>query len=393
MNDSNLFKYIVVTPSVINNQIRISYHTLVYNSYLEYTKEDDIEFKNSIIIKPKEIEFDYETIDKRIVCNIKISNLELNTKYIFRIRYLDNYSEIHSFKTFNNKVEYDMLMFCDFQHFNNNVTHPFIKMMKEKCDSKFMICSGDLVDTGGRILEWDWFFKDDTFNDMILATTCGDHEYWKTPFPNVIHMERPFIFNSIFNNEKNGITNALNTNYYIYYNRTLIIFLDMDNSNNSYGTLFDDEVSWFIETLKNQSNNYDYLMVVMHKSIYGSKEVDPNVRKYLTNKFNYLFDKYQVDLVLSGHDHIYSRTYPIRNDEINDEGIIYLDLGSSGNKFRNPTIDLYEDNLHAKVINLKENNYCLGAYLRIKYDKIIVDIYNNFNILMDSFIINKKNRG
>lgn len=45
-----------------------------------------------------------------------------------------------------------------------------------------------------------------------------------------------------------------------------------------------------------------------------------------------LFVEYQVNIVVSGHDHAYMRTEPMKGMEINDKGPIYLTLGAGGNR-------------------------------------------------------------
>ena len=71
----------------------------------------------------------------------------------------------------------------------------------------------------------------------------------------------------------------------------------------------------------------------MHKSLYGDPKQDSAVRNFAP-VFTSVFDKHKVDLVISGHDHEYSRTKPLSNGVEASNGTIYLDLGNSGNKKR-----------------------------------------------------------
>lgn len=53
-----------------------------------------------------------------------------------------------------------------------------------------------------------------------------------------------------------------------------------------------------------------------------------------------LFEKFQVDLIYENHDHALKRTYPIYNNEINEErGIIYVGDGGGGVSQRRPDPD------------------------------------------------------
>ncbi|HZK39406.1 MAG TPA: metallophosphoesterase, partial [Clostridia bacterium] len=75
-------------------------------------------------------------------------------------------------------------------------------------------------------------------------------------------------------------------------------------------------------------------VVLMHHSIYGSGG-EPNGAN-LWRFYAPVFDRYGIDLVLSGHDHTHCRTYPIKNNKIvsDGQGVVYLCANSaSGSKY------------------------------------------------------------
>ena len=59
-----------------------------------------------------------------------------------------------------------------------------------------------------------------------------------------------------------------------------------------------------------------------------------------------LFVKYNVNLVLSGHDHAYMRTTPMVGMDRSDTGPIYLTLGAGGNR---------EEHAHGYIHNTPED--------------------------------------
>jgi predicted phosphodiesterase len=70
-------------------------------------------------------------------------------------------------------------------------------------------------------------------------------------------------------------------------------------------------------------SSVDWIIVAMHRQMYGSPtgpvhEWDSG----LIDAYHPLFQKYGVDLVLSGHNHIYERNYPLAYDDSDDEPII-----------------------------------------------------------------------
>ena len=129
----------------------------------------------------------------------------------------------------------------------------------------------------------------------------------------------------------------------------------------------------------------------MHKSLYGDVKQDSAIKK-IAPVFIKVFDQYKVDLVISGHDHEYSRTKPLKNNEVNDNGTIYLDLGSSGDKRRNTGESIICSSLYDKYIDIKENNYSLGLIGTIENNVLSLEVRNQHYDIVDQVKINLKNR-
>ena len=169
----------------------------------------------------------------------------------------------------------------------------------------------------------------------------------------------------------------------------------MNNSNVASGARFDSQARWFEKTLDSLSGTYKYLIVFMHKSIYGSSIVDGVVAKKLRPQWAPLFSKYDVDLVLSGHDHIYSRTYQLYDGKPTSDGkgTYYLDMGSSGDKRRSVDASLSEqDGIHQKVIDLKTLGLSFACNVEVTSRNMKVTVYNQNKEIVDSFTIKAKKR-
>ena len=65
-----------------------------------------------------------------------------------------------------------------------------------------------------------------------------------------------------------------------------------------------------------QNKDIDWIFVMFHKPMYSplSKQFEEYI---VRNKYQPIFDKYGVDLVISGHNHIYSRTLPLSFNKLN----------------------------------------------------------------------------
>ncbi|MGZ5486244.1 MAG: metallophosphoesterase, partial [Nitrososphaeraceae archaeon] len=103
----------------------------------------------------------------------------------------------------------------------------------------------------------------------------------------------------------------------------------------------------------NQNKNIEWIFVMFHKPMYSS--ISKQLEEYIIrDKYQEIFDKYNVDLVIQGHNHIYSRTLPLsfnkqqisepildqtnianstnNNTFTNPNGIIFLVVGTGGDE-------------------------------------------------------------
>mmetsp|Transcript_38212 Transcript_38212/g.50334 ORF Transcript_38212/g.50334 Transcript_38212/m.50334 type:complete len:505 (-) Transcript_38212:297-1811(-) len=77
-----------------------------------------------------------------------------------------------------------------------------------------------------------------------------------------------------------------------------------------------------------------WVIVIMHapwyhSNIFHQNETEPMQMK---NSMEHLFEKYDVNLVLSGHVHAYERTYPMLHGSIASSGPTYITVGDGGNR-------------------------------------------------------------
>ena len=390
--------YLITTSagSDISNSVGISWHSSKSGSYLIYQKEESTEV---IEVEPNEeywsIEESYMSDpyqSKRYVCTVDLTNLDSNTKYYYKIISGDVSSNVYTFKTANNSNKYTFLSFVDFQYSENKNTLSLVKFFTQKTpDANLITCSGDITDEGYREQSHRYLFDSDVFSNSILAFGTGDHEYWGTNTSPIKMMQRPYSYNKLFNNPDNGCEGYLNSSYYFKYNTTLFVFLDCGDSNvSSSSDIFTKQANWLDNVLSTEKD-YDFIIVCMHKSLYGDPKQDSTVRKFAP-KFTTIFDKHKVDLVISGHDHEYSRTKAINNGEIVLTGTVYLDLGNSGAKTRATGDEIKTSNLYAKYIDIKEKNYALGIVGKVEDDKLIIEVRTQAYTLVDEVTIEKKIR-
>lgn len=95
------------------------------------------------------------------------------------------------------------------------------------------------------------------------------------------------------------------------------------------------------------STDADWKMVFMHKSPYSlGKDIKWPDACYLQESLAAVCDETNVDLVMSGHDHMYVRTKPLNDNKVVDQkdGTTYILAGATGSKryeFRKFILDNY----------------------------------------------------
>lgn len=160
-----------------------------------------------------------------------------------------------------------------------------------------------------------------------LVVTPGDLSYEETGecFYNVT---KPIIskLKIAFGNHDNEVDESfeLREEYMSYFNLTRP-FYSFDH-NNSHFLMMDSSIApsklsaqyYFVqEDLEKASNNSDtkWIFVLIHKPLYSSQgKHPPDIQTAYI--YHPLFDKYNVDIVISGHNHWYERTLPVKFNNI-----------------------------------------------------------------------------
>jgi 3',5'-cyclic AMP phosphodiesterase CpdA len=97
-----------------------------------------------------------------------------------------------------------------------------------------------------------------------------------------------------------------------------------------------EQYKFVVNDLKKANNNpyLDWIVVMFHKPFYSS--LTSHSQEYIMReKYQPLFDKYGVDIVLQGHNHFYDRTLPLQFNPQNISKPI-VDESNNPNKFLNP---------------------------------------------------------
>ena len=230
----------------------------------------------------------------------------------------------------------------------------------------FIAGVGDQVDTaeGGDEVEYRNFFAPVEFRSIPFAPAVGNHDrHYLFQYHFNLPNEQKFdpIVNSTNNNSTEIGTVEAAGNYWYLYNNALFVVLnssaypDSAAAARSYIERFDKTLSAAVSANKGK---FTWLFVQHHKSTASVAQhiADKDIQYYVETGFEKLMDKYNVDFVLAGHDHVYARSFvmkdgkPVNKDKDkfnNPGGTIYLTATTaSGLKYYNvfDADGLYEKN-------------------------------------------------
>lgn len=319
--------------------------------------------------------------------SVILKNLKPNITYAYRVGSLQNWSEWNQFKTaIDGDSSFQFVFFGDPQNdIKEHVSRIFREAFMKVPEAKFWLFSGDITSEPEDAQFEQFYFAagfifrmipsvmvpgnhDNEFkmeNGKIVLNQKGKKERTKIPPP---------TWRAQFNLPENGIPGFEESSYYFDYQGARFIML------NSNDRLIEQAV-WMEKLLADNPNNWT--IVSFHHPLYsaGRERDDRETR----DAFLPLFDKYNVDLVLTGHDHAYSRSYKLKKGQIvsdDQPGTVYV-VSVSGPK-------MYEVNTQYSELTAKiGGNVQLFQSISISKKQLKYESYTSTGDLFDSFELKK----
>lgn len=177
--------------------------------------------------------------------------------------------------------------------------------VKNNPDVSFMVSAGDQVNTATSEEEYAAYLGATTLSSLPVATTIGNHD--STSLQYSYHYNNPNTLENSGEEYTKGKTQA-GTDYYYRYGNMLCIVLDTNN----YNCATHENV---IKKAISENEDATWKVVMFHQDIYGSGlDHSDSDGMILRTQLTPIMDKYDIDVVLQGHDHTYSRTYQLTGD-------------------------------------------------------------------------------
>lgn len=277
--------------------------------------------------------------------------------------------------------------------------------LKEVPNPAFMMHAGDVVENGDNVNQWNYFFKSvgDSVASIPHFATIGNHDAIATG------SDPRFYFNLHFNHPNNGGVSAMDPEYVDDLTHYHLKLLAQQANETVYSYNYGDahfvvlntgayaaQDQYIIEAQRKwleldlESNSCSkWTVVLFHEPVYhrlGGNESRP-----------WLYDvieKYNVDLVIQGHSHLVTRTYPMKDGKIVSKenidsitqgtGTVYTTIGSTALNHDSMGTRNVEE---CAVIKTPESEQPTYTVVNVKDDKLVMTVKQVNGLVVDSFEI------
>jgi predicted phosphodiesterase len=260
------------------------------------------------------------------VGEVALTNLEPNTKYFYRVVCTDGEGRKAEGKPLTFMTApgvgdaFSFAVIGDTQR-NPVVTAKVAKLMWERRPN-FVVHVGDVVDDGAAKAQWTGdLFKpcNELFGRVAVFPCIGNHEKDHPHYYRYFALPKP--------------------EYYYSYTYGNTDFFVLDTNTKRDLTVKGEQCKWLEKALA--ASTAKWKVCYHHHPAYSSDDNDfGNSWKGPTTAGDVrvrdlvaLYEKYNVDVVLNGHIHVYERTWPIRAGKVDQKaGIVYVTSGGGGGR-------------------------------------------------------------
>ena len=338
---SSSIRYLSVTAGSLVSEANLTWFSPSETAgQVFWTSADDTDFANASVFDASSSAS--EEVDGYYINRAKVTDLTPGTDYLYRVGEGDNLSPSY---TFHAPEDSDTLRFTaigdpqlgkplDQLDSQKNIWHKVLNKIKYHFpDSSLLVSLGDQVNNYDAQEAYAALLDQGVLYSMELAPVKGNHEQGGHQYSE--HFTLPNL-STLGTCDDDG-----DGDYWFVRGNTLFMILDVI-----------DETKWgeheqFIADTCAANPDVKWRIVCSHYSPYNSYQDYLENAKRIRPYYLSFTSKYDIDLVMCGHDHSYMRSNFIQADgsykeyespAVNPEGTMYLTLSSSsGSLFHNPT--------------------------------------------------------
>ena len=409
-----------------STELRFAWKSTEPNCYFYFTTATDTNFKNARkeLVSGVANNTAYTNIssDTPVEINIytyefEVNNLVPGTKYLYKVSTIKNEatSGVHNATTATLTGSFNFIWVGD-DHltcaswskrttFTNNMLKQAVNQISAAGagETNLIVSTGDTVSYGSYYddhLEWN---EDYAFTNFVFADSPGNHDYyerWSTYNASSGSSSSkmttyPLSWEAARNMPDNGFASysalGYKSTYYFIYNSCLFISLDSIASHDNHA----EQEKWLIDTVKGLEGQYQWLIVYEHYPFFdGETAAETHYTGSCFANWWKAFDEIGVDLALSGDSHVYLRSKPLKNRQVDEDGTVYMTCPQVGDRYR--YIEERQNDSWMEVrIGSKTGDYGLQdnsglGYIMVTPEKLTYKLIDTTYQVKDSFSIYSK---
>ncbi|MBQ7957061.1 MAG: metallophosphoesterase [Clostridia bacterium] len=267
--------------------------------------------------------------------HVTVTGLEKGKTYYYVCSDGTKDTEVKSFKTVAEGADFSAIYVSDIHLTGNTfedeslyksakVWNDVLVEATEREDISLILSGGDNA-TEGQPCEYYASFLPEQVKTIPYAMAIGNHDVKRYTYDTIANYP---------NAKLTGLSKSLIHGDY-YFTKGNALFLVLDSTNSSAADHY-----FFVKNAVKANPDAKWRIMMFHHDLYGghieSRESENMLLRLL---FTPIIDRFQVDLVLTGHSHCFSRSHAIYRNEITEnlagktsvtdpKGTIYLNNGS-----------------------------------------------------------------
>lgn len=334
----------------------------------------------------------YMTQDYKYANHAYVSGLEPGADYVYRVGNSNGFGEYYNLSPKDSSSGFSALVIGDPEITSSadilKLSDGLANAADLYSDTSMIICTGDVARHSSNASLFDRIYDTDLIHSLPWAFVAGERD-----LNSEIYSER-FLFPNTYISTQIKSVGESTSDYWFVRGNALFMCINSNNTNASAHRNF------MQHAMLDAGEQIKWKIVVMHHSIFGSSEdASGEDILLLRNSLAPIFSDLGVDLVLSGHDHTYTRSYMMDGLEPQatryvqssvtdpaDGQVLYVALNSS-------TSSKYS------ALAAKRGDYCAVALqnnqpavtnLSVTDTELSVNTYSSANMTeLDSFTIRK----